>query len=486
MGCTATTSFKKKPETIKIRNVDEIKVDPSIFVMENKKNFQDVYRVTQSLASGTFGEVKICFHRESGQKRAVKLFRRELMNSTDDSNQLLKEISILRNLDHPNIIRTFEFFEDSKRLYLVMEYCGGGELFTEILKRQSFSEEDSAKIFFQILSAVSYLHSKGIVHGDLSPENILLEEKHGSLNVKIADFGSAVLNKEKRFANADVGKAYYTAPEVYEGVMTENSDMWSLGVILYILLCGHPPFDGENDEQIISLVKRAKVSKKGKIWSQVSPSAKDLIDKLICSSSNRLTSIQAISHEWVNSHHHVSGLRGTFTDVISNLKAFHAPHKLKDAIMTYLTSQFSSVQETKELREVFFSLDKNGDGHISKEELIQHFSPTMGIIPAEEEAEKILKQVDTDSNGFIDYTEFLKVNLDSKVLLSDEHLKIAFALFDYDGDGKISPAELKKLLEGNRESDENLWTNIVKSLDANGDGEIDLQEFKAIVRSNIL
>ena len=485
MGCTVSTKFRKIMESKQIHKESEIKVEPSLFVTENKHKFQDVYRIAQSLGSGIYGEVKICYHRQTNQKRAVKLFRRELMNADDETSQLLKEISILRSLDHPNIIRVYEFFEDFKRLYLVMEYCGGGELFTQILKRQSFSESDSAKIFYQILSAVSYLHSQGIIHGDLNPENILLEEKHGSLNVKLADFGSAILKTDGKLKRPDISKPYYSAPEAYDGVTTEKSDMWSVGVILYILLCGHPPFDGENDAQIIRLVKRARVLMNDSIWDTISASAKDLISNLICPAPMRLTSQQALAHTWVNSQNNTTLSQGGITHVLSNLKAFHAPNKLKDAILTYLTMQFSSLQDTKELREIFLRIDKDKNGKISKEELVEQFKLTMGPEKADTESSLILKEVDTDNSGFIDYTEFLKANLDSNKLYSDQNLQMAFGVFDVDGSGKISVAELRGLLENGKQSDDEVWTNIIKSIDANGDGEIDLEEFKNIVRSNI-
>ena len=224
MGCTVSTRYRRKSGDEVIHSENQIKVEPGLFVTENKNRFHDVYRIAQNLGSGTYGEVKTCFHRETGQKRAVKLFRRDLMTSEVEKSQLLKEISILRSLDHPNIIRTYEFFEDTKRLYLVMEYCSGGELFTEILKRQSFSERDAARIMYQILSAVSYLHSFQIIHGDINPENILLEDKNDSLNIKLADFGSAIVKSEISAGRVSIGKAFYVAPEIYEGISSEKSD----------------------------------------------------------------------------------------------------------------------------------------------------------------------------------------------------------------------------------------------------------------------
>ncbi|OMJ70581.1 hypothetical protein SteCoe_31417 [Stentor coeruleus] len=483
MGCTITTKYRKKSEEIFISNINEIKIDPGLFVNENKKKFQDVYRAAQSLSTGIYGEVKTCFHRETGQKRAVKILKKDLMRSELEKTFLLKEISILKSLDHPNIIRTYEFFEDLKHMYLIMEYCSGGELFTEILKRQNFCEGDAAKIFFQILSAVSYLHSNGVIHGDLSPKNILLEEKKGSLSIKVIDFGSAMLSSEKNKKLPKNGKAYYLAPEVYDGIYNDKSDMWSCGIILYILLCGHPPFDGENDEQIISLVKRSRVQMEGRIWEKISSSAKDFIEKLICGPSSRLTAQNALKHMWFDTKIKSAIEKYHIIEAMQNLREFHAPNILKDAIITFVTSQYASLKETKELREVFLSLDKDGDGKISKEELLEAFKNTIGEIE-EIEIERIMGEIDSDNNGFIDYTEFLKANIDTKKLLSDQNLKLAFSIFDTDGSGKISAEEIKKVFLCDQSSDENIWKEIIKSLDVNGDGEIDLEEFKALVKLN--
>lgn len=484
MGCTISTKYRKKNDENFISNVDEIKVDPGIFVNENKKKFKDVYRIGNILGSGSCGEVKTCFHRETGQKRAVKILKKNLMKSESEKALLLREISILKSLDHPSIIRTFEFFEDTTRFYLVMEYCSGGDLFTEILKRQSFSEADAAKIFYQILSAVSYLHSNRVIHCSLSPENILLEEKRGSLNIKIINFGSAILSTEKLAHLPINGKAYYMAPEMYDGICTEKSDMWSCGIILYILLCGHPPFDGDNDEQIISLAKRLRVSMEGRLWEKISTASKQLVEKLICSPTSRISAQTSLKNAWFDAKLQTTIEKHHIIEAMQNLKEFHAPNKLKDAIVMFVTSQYTSLKETKELREIFLNLDKNGDGRISKEELLEAYKNSMGECD-ENEIIRIMKEVDSDNSGYIDYTEFIKANIDTSKLLSDQNLKIAFSLFDSDCSGKISAEELKKVFQGDKTSDDSIWMEIVKSTDINGDGEIDLEEFKALVNLNL-
>lgn len=234
MGCTVGTKMRQKsnygsldllPEDRKIHSVQEIVVQPGSFVRENDNKFQDIYRMGQTLGVGNSGEVKTCFHRETNLKRAVKIFRKDLLTSEASKANLEKEINILKSLDHPNIVRIIEYFEDSKRLYVVMEFCRGGELFEEIVKRTTFSENHAAQIMYQLLSAVAYLHSSMIIHRDLKPENILLEEKNDVLTIKLIDFGTATVKTSGRTIKATQGTAYYIAPEIILGDFTEKCDL---------------------------------------------------------------------------------------------------------------------------------------------------------------------------------------------------------------------------------------------------------------------
>jgi calcium-dependent protein kinase len=482
MGCTIAIKSRKPIEENFISRPNEIKIDPGLFIQENKKKFKEVYKMSQSLGKSIYGEVRICILRENGQKRAVKIFRKSSMSYNYEKSQLDNQISILKSLDHPNIIRIFEFFDEAEKYYLVMEYCSGGNLFSKILKRQFFSENDSAKIFYQISSAIFYLHSRGIIHGNLNPENILLEEKSNDimLNIKLVDFGSAIFEYQKKEIDFFFGKPYYTAPEVYERVFNEKIDIWNCGVILYILLCGYPPFDGENDEQIITLAKRGEPVMTGGIWDKISSTAKNLIENLICPSSKRLSASEIIKHPWFKENLHPSISQKLIDEAMENIKNFKAPNKFKDAVMTLLISQFKSPKETKILKETFMAIDKDGDGKISKKELMEQLIENMTIQEAKSEVDRIMSEIDSDNNGFIDYTEFLKVNIDFDKLVCEQNLKLAFSLFDSDGNGKISPEEIKKIFSVDSQADENVWKEIIKSIDANGDGEIDLEEFKSM------
>ena len=486
MGCSISRATRKvitSETSNKISSVKQIIVQPGLFVCENESKFQEVYKIGAVLGTGTYGEVRLCYHRDSGESRAVKIFKKQLYQSELKRCNLISEITILKSLDHPNIIRIYEFFEDSRRLYIVMEYCSGGELFGEIIKRKNFNEIHAAQIMHQIFSALAYMHSKGIIHRDLKPENILLEEQHDVLNIKIIDFGTAVATEGKKISGM-IGTPYYIAQEVVDGEYDVKADIWSAGVILYILLSGLPPFPGNNDAEITARISAKNLNFPPEVWNKVSPEAIDFIKLLICDHEHRLTAEAALSHKWVDLKTFRPLCNGDIlVGVLSKLQTFHSTNKLRDAVHTFITTQCISLKETRILREVFKTIDKNGDGKLSTQELIDQYSQTMGVEEATKEAERIMKEVDTDNNGFIDYSEFLKANLDARKVLSNDNLKQAFRMFDRDNSGTISASELRQVLQGDFESDEGVWQEIIQLVDQNGDGEIDLQEFQDIVLS---
>jgi calcium-dependent protein kinase len=201
------------------------------------------------LGQGAFGEVRKCINRHTKVIRAVKLIKKESMNKEEEES-FKHEITILKKLDHPNILKLYEVFEDEKRYYLVTELCKGGELFDEIVTKVCFSEKEAAAIIQQILQAVAYCHDLGIVHRDLKPENVLIDKELNN-TLKIIDFGtSTIYDKSSGPLKTTHGTSYYIAPEVLNKRYDDRCDVWSIGVILYILLSGKPPFDGDNDEEI--------------------------------------------------------------------------------------------------------------------------------------------------------------------------------------------------------------------------------------------
>ena len=223
-------------------------------------------------------------------------------NKLGNSISLIKdEIKILRQLDHPNIIKYYETYESPKYMYLVMEYCGGGELFDKITKnKEVFSEKQASDIMFKLFLAINHCHTNNIAHRDLKPENIMYSSNEKDADIKIIDFGLSKQSKGKKDnLGTVVGTPYYVAPEVLDGNYGFECDCWSLGVIMYILLSGYLPFSGSTAGDVFKKVKDAKYSFEQREWKAVSEEAKDLIKKLLCKDKKiRYTCAQALKHSW--------------------------------------------------------------------------------------------------------------------------------------------------------------------------------------------
>ena len=259
MGCTSSNSKRLLQTRHRISSVKEIPIDSSTFVMLSGKNFQDVYILGKSISSSHNCEIRTVFHRDTREERAVKVYRKEMFSS-HSYNKLKEEINIVKNIDHPNIIRFFEIFEEPTRTFVVMEQCKGGELFEQILKSQHFSESQAAQIMKELFSCLSYLHERNIIHRDIKPENVLLEERGNLMNIKLINFASSIIIEENRKIKGMVGTAYYIAPEVIDGEYNEKCDLWSSGVVLYMLLSSTPPFDGISDKEILRSVSESQIS----------------------------------------------------------------------------------------------------------------------------------------------------------------------------------------------------------------------------------
>ena len=202
-----------------------VKIGSKMFVAKTEGTLRDIYKIGKVLGEGAFGEVRLCTHRETKEKRAVKVLKKENMDAAEKQT-MLNEINTLRELDHPNIVKIFEYFEDEKRFYIVTEHIQGGELFDEIIARGKFDERDAAVLMRQLLSCITYCHSHNIVHRDLKPENVLLEANKAFDQIKVIDFGTAQTFKQGQNLKETIGTPYYIAPEVLKHSYGKECDIW--------------------------------------------------------------------------------------------------------------------------------------------------------------------------------------------------------------------------------------------------------------------
>jgi calcium-dependent protein kinase len=299
-------------------------------------------------------------------------------------------------------------------------------------------------------------------------------------SIKLIDFGVASFFDESQRMKEPVGTFYYAAPEVMGKDYDSKCDMWSVGIISFLLLTGKPPFEQADDSVITEKVKALKFQDLEASLAAVSSEAADFIRQLIQPAESRASAEQALNHPWLAGSS-PSTLRSVSADVIESLRKFHKGNKLQEAVRAYITSQCLTVQETKELKDLFKQIDSNGDGKISKEELQNYYLKVMGDNYDLTEVEKIMKEIDSDQSGFVDYSEFIKATVSNSVINNVKNLRLAFMKFDSDNSGKISADEFRAVLDSEFRYSENVWKQIVKIADKNNDGEIDFSEFMQVV-----
>ena len=246
-----------------------------------------------------------------------------------------QEIAIMKMMDHPNIIKLYETFEDHRNIYLVMELCAGGELFDRIIESGHFTEVQAATLMQQIVRAIYYMHENKVCHRDLKPENFLFTTKEPieKNTLKIIDFGLSCIFEPNQVLTTKAGTPYYVAPQVLQGKYDELSDVWSCGVIMYVILCGYPPFFGETDAEVLSKVRLGNFSFNAADWKNVSEAAKDLIRRLlVVVPADRLTMDQMLEHPWLKEGVEALGSAALPT-LVTELKATQAKRRMKAAFL---------------------------------------------------------------------------------------------------------------------------------------------------------
>jgi len=451
-----------------------------IFTHDNPGKIDDFYELSsKQLGDGAFGSVFTGRCKETNVDRAVKCME---VKRVKDPGKFQKEIDVARQLDHPNVVRLYETFRDAKKIYLVMEICTGGELFDRIVDEgvDGFDERKAASYTRQILSAISYLHANRFVHRDVKPENFLFQSKEPNAALKIIDFGLARQFEPGVVMSSKVGTAYYVAPEVLNAEYTEKCDVWSAGVITYILLSGSPPFYADTDALIFRKVRAAAYDFQHPAWDSISQQAKDFI-KLTFTLDHTLRpdASSLLGDPWLQQDAKRPPLRSEF---VHHLRSFRAHSKLKKVALAVVAQQLPH-GKVEELQQIFKALDTNGDGKLSVDEIRAGLSRSGVAFP--ENIEELVKNVDMNRSGSLDYTEFIAASLDQKMYLQEDVCWAAFRAFDLDGDGKITKEELRRVLSNDDVQHAvpiEKMQGIIEEVDANGDGVIDFEEFSAMMR----
>lgn len=452
------------------------------------------YQIIKKMGEGAYGVVTKVKHISTGLERAMKKIIKSQRTKKETELQILNEIEILKKLDHPNIVKIFEFYNTHDGYYLITEFCKEGELFQHIKEKISFSEVITAKIMYQIFSAVNYCHSSNIIHRDLKPENILVEkvDKSGHYYIKVIDFGTAKIYEKNKSERKIIGSAYYIAPEVLNQDYNEKCDLWSCGVIMYILLSGRPPFEGSTDKSITNAIRKGKFNLDTRAFKNVSNDAKNLIKELLqMDPKKRISANEALKHKWFKRWN--IAFKPEEADIeamyqaIHNIKIYNPEFKLQQLVIAYLVHNIPQLEGIQESCKVFNIFDENMDGKITLEELTRGLQKYLKVKNSKEMAKEIFEKLDNDNNGYIEYEEFTRACIDKEILLTEEILRFAFDYLDRDGSGEITIEELKAVFCVGEDSvdAEKTLKQVLKQIDEDGNGNISFEEFK-VMMENIL
>ena len=496
---------KEKEKVIPHISLDSnIKIQKENFVVKYKKNPTEFYEVIKELGSGTYGTVSLVKNRLTEVQCAMKTICKEkkVKKSIQEESDkaIMNEVEILKNLDHPNIVKVYEFYTTEEFYYIITECCAGGELYSQLEKCAPFDEFHAAFIMFQIFNAVYYCHLKKVMHRDLKPENVLIDKmnKDNYFIVKVIDFGTAKLFKKEQIRKSIIGSPYYIAPEVLNRKYNEKCDLWSCGVIFYILLSGKLPFDGVDEKEIFEKITSGIYQMNIPEFEKVSPEAKDLIKRLlVLDPEKRIKIIDIFNHRFFvnkNMKDYICGLsRDKVLNCLQNIKNYQSEYILQTTVIAFLVHNFTHHDSVKDAN-IFFNIFDNGidiaDGKLTREEVVKGLAKFMTKSDVIKCADSIFKKIDVDCNGYIEYEEFIGACIDKQLFLNPNILQFAFNFFDKDRSGKIDLSELAEVFcsGSGRKNDtviRDSLKNVIQSIDINGDGCIDLKEFTLMMNKII-
>ncbi|CAL9221587.1 unnamed protein product [Arabidopsis halleri] len=452
-------------------------------ILENA--FEDVklfYTLGKELGRGQFGVTYLCTENSTGKKYACKSISKKKLVTKADKDDMRREIQIMQHLSgQPNIVEFKGAYEDEKAVNLVMELCAGGELFDRIIAKGHYSERAAASVCRQIVNVVKICHFMGVLHRDLKPENFLLSSKDEKALIKATDFGLSVFIEEGKVYRDIVGSAYYVAPEVLRRRYGKEVDIWSAGIILYILLSGVPPFWAETEKGIFDAILEGHIDFESQPWPSISNSAKDLVRRMLTADpKRRISAADVLQHPWLREGGEASD-KPIDSAVLSRMKQFRAMNKLKKLALKVIAENIDT-EEIQGLKAMFANIDTDNSGTITYEELKEGLAK-LGSKLTEAEVKQLMDAADVDGNGSIDYIEFITATMHRHRLESNENLYKAFQHFDKDSSGYITIDELESALKEYGMGDDATIKEVLSDVDSDNDGRINYEEFCAMMRS---
>ncbi|CAI5465467.1 unnamed protein product [Closterium sp. Yama58-4] len=441
------------------------------------RSIAEFFVLGRELGRGEFGVTCLATSKATGEQVAVKSIPKRKLKTAVDIEDVRREVAIMHHLPpHPNIVGLKGVFEDRHAVHIVQELCEGGELFERIIARGHYSERAAAVITRTIVEVVQVCHKHGVMHRDLKPENFLFANNQEDAALRAIDFGLSIMFKPGETLSEIVGSPYYMAPEVLRKNYGPLADVWSAGVILYILLCGVPPFWAETEQGVAQAVLRSQVDLKRDPWPKVSDGAKHLVMLMLQpDTSKRPTAQQVLQHPWLRDANEAPDTP-LGVEVLSRMQSFQAMNKLKKKALKVIADQLSSAEELQGLQEVFKIIDENGDGTLTLEEL-RNGLRRIGSPLSDAEVQALMDAADIDGNGEIDYSEFVAATMHLQRVDNEKNLQAAFDYFDSDRSGFIDIEELADALGADLTSlKEILAEAAFDYFDSDRSGFIDIEE----------
>ena len=519
-------------------DIQNMKIQSNLIV-QLKTSPWSIYSEIQDLGSGSYGVVKKVYLKSNPETiRAIKIIPKKLLIEGVDSSKLLDEILILKNIDHPNIMKLYEFFEDNENCYMVSEFCDQGDLLQKLDKLNYMNEIVVKFLMEQIFIAIAYLHSRGVIHGDIKLENVMLytttketpkqsftiinktldksqslqkeiEESFSNENeklktqpsnksiqminnmlnyeIKLIDFGcSKIFTKRGERKSGIIGTSSYCSPEVIDNLYDERCDEWSCGVLMYLLLCGEFPFEGETEEEVFKKVKKCEFDFSPPHFRRISKNCKDLIKKLLEPKiQKRIKAIDALKHPFfTESFNPDAALKKKDNSIIEKLFNLTVPKsQFHRAILSYMSSNYLSKDEEKKLRTVFRYIDYNDKSYLTKGK-IKKALKEFGKDFTEEDIENIVKALDGNKNGAIEYHEFIQGVCDKISLFNDFNLKNIFNIIDHGNKGYITSEDIKNFVFPNKTFKEEAISAYLNQFGMKIHDKIFFDDFKDIIQNN--
>ena len=452
-------------------------IDTNELFIRNDRKVTQLYKMEKEpIGKGAYGEVWKGKHTKTDAPRAIKKLNRNGIGSIS-KKEVFNEIQTLKELDHPNIVKTFEYFETKDHFYLVTEFLQGSELLKRLTKDNfDYSEVNICRIMKQILYAIKFMHDRGVMHGDVKSENIIFD----GTNAVLIDFGHSQKLKNKKGKKV-IGTNMYLAPEVIKGNYTEKCDIWSVGVIFYIMLTGQAPFSGSNGE-VYENILNVNLSMNLEVSRFISQEAIELLNQMfIIDYKKRPSAGELLKHPWFQNAETTDkmDIMSSLQKIISNMSNFRFKNKLKEIIYCMIVHKVIERKYYKEAIFIFDFIDKDKKGVLMPEDIMRACTK-VGRNLSKEELNDFINAIDLSQSGYISFGEFLVAAVDHTIVLSEKHVYKIFNLMDLDSNGKLSLDEFNFQLQNHKKINSKDWKALLRVNGIKNDIDISFEDFKRL------